>query len=160
MYVLEWPSYWGYKISVGLFAEGPNYWEGFLQYDPLITAIFLKKKMKSKYFTAIFIYVSCLFLYVEGHGAIVSPVSRNAIDRLLPWDERTPPEPCTCANSTAGSAGPHSKNGCDNAQACYWYSQGCTIGCPTCDSVNGRQQVDLCGLGRRNLDNNIFPFLL
>ena len=41
----------------------------------------------------------------------------------------------------------HLKEGCDNAQACYWYSQGCSIGCPTCDSVSGRVQIDLCGLG-------------
>ena len=40
------------------------------------------------------------------------------------------------------------KEGCDNAQACYWYSQGCSIGCPTCDSVSGRVQIDLCGLGK------------
>ena len=39
-------------------------------------------------------------------------------------------------------------SGCDNAQACYWYQQGCTIGCPTCDHVSGRVQVDLCGLGK------------
>ncbi len=85
---------------------------------------------------------------VTGHGALVNPLPRNAIDRLLPWDQRTPPEPCICANATAGSAGPDQPKGCDVAQACYWYSQGCSIGCPTCDSVNGRQQVDLCGLGK------------
>ena len=26
-------------------------------------------------------------------------------------------------------------------EACYWYQQGCSIGCPTCDSVSGRVQV-------------------
>lgn len=50
-----------------------------------------------------------------------------------------PPESsCDCANGTA----------CDNAQACYWYSQGCSIGCPECDSVNGRAQIDICGAGK------------
>ena len=34
-------------------------------------------------------------------------------------------------------------------QACYWYQQGCSIGCPTCDSVSGRVQVDICGLGKQ-----------
>lgn len=91
----------------------------------------------------------CVFtVLVNGHGALVDPPTRNRIDASLPWNMRTPPEPCTCANKTAGSAGPHSTEGCDNAQACYWYSQGCTIGCPTCDSVNGRQQADLCGKGK------------
>ena len=91
---------------------------------------------------------------VAGHGALVNPLSRNAIDRSLPWDERSPPQPCICANKTAGSAGPNFKEGCDNAQACYWYSQGCSIGCPTCDSVNGRQQVDLCGRGKKATIND------
>lgn len=30
----------------------------------------------------------------------------------------------------------------------YWYSQGCSIGCPKCDHKNGRLQIDLCGLGK------------
>ena len=50
------------------------------------------------------------------------------------------PTACACANTTDPA-------GCDNAQACYWYQQGCSIGCPTCDSVNGRKQIDLCGNG-------------
>jgi len=90
----------------------------------------------------------------HGHGAMVSPLARNAIDRSLPWDVRAPRQPCTCANTTAGSASAHSEEGCDNAQACYWYQQGCSIGCPTCDSVNGRQQVDLCGLGKEATIND------
>ena len=36
-----------------------------------------------------------------------------------------------------------------NTQAAYWYSQGCFIGCPTCDNASGRRQVDLCGLGKK-----------
>jgi len=91
---------------------------------------------------------------IQGHGALVNPLSRNAIDRALPWAERAPRQPCTCANTTAGSAGPHTQEGCDNAQACYWYQQGCSIGCPSCDSVNGRQQVDLCGLGKKATIND------
>jgi len=91
---------------------------------------------------------------VHGHGAMVNPLTRNAIDRSLPWSERAPRQPCTCANTTAGSAGPHTNAGCDNAQACYWYQQGCSIGCPSCDSVNGRQQVDLCGLGKKATIND------
>ena len=41
---------------------------------------------------------------VSGHGALVSPLSRNAVDKFLPWEERAPAQPCICANNTAGSA--------------------------------------------------------
>jgi len=99
----------------------------------------------------LFTFITAL---VNGHGSLVSPPSRNRIDHQLPWNQRTPPEACTCANATTGSAGPRSLKGCDNAQACYWYSQGCTIGCPKCDSVNGRLQQDLCGLGKKATINN------
>ena len=37
----------------------------------------------------------------------------------------------------------------DLEQASFWYSQGCYIGCPTCDNASGRRQVDLCGMGMR-----------
>ena len=49
--------------------------------------------------------------------------------------------------------------GCDNAQACYWYQQGCTIGCPTCDHVSGRVQVDLCGLGKVSVSTFVLCLL-
>jgi hypothetical protein len=38
---------------------------------------------------------------------------------------------------------------CHNGQASFWYSQGCFIGCPTCDGLSGRRQTDLCGLGKK-----------
>jgi len=38
---------------------------------------------------------------------------------------------------------------CHNGQASFWYSQGCFIGCPTCDHASGRRQTDLCGLGQK-----------
>ena len=38
---------------------------------------------------------------------------------------------------------------CTNGQASFWYSQGCFIGCPTCDNASGRRQTDLCGLGKK-----------
>jgi len=91
---------------------------------------------------------------VEGHGALVYPLSRNAVERSLPWLQRTPNTPCYCANLTAGTASASERSGCDNAQACYWYSQGCTIGCPTCDGTNGRVQIDLCGLGEKATIND------
>ena len=70
---------------------------------------------------------------VHGHGSLVSPRSRNSVDFLV--DVNTQP----CANVTGDA--------CNNGQASFWYSQGCFIGCPFCDHLSGRRQVDLCGLG-------------
>ena len=42
---------------------------------------------------------------------------------------------------------------CANGQAAFWYSQGCFIGCPTCDHASGRRQTDLCGLGMKPTNN-------
>lgn len=85
------------------------------------------------------VILSTLVSVAAGHGTLVSPLPRNAVDRVLPVKERTPRHPCSCANASGAS--------CDIGQSCYWYQQGCFIGCPTCDSVSGRRQVDLCGLG-------------
>ena len=78
---------------------------------------------------------------VAAHGTLVSPLPRNAVDRALPHEQRTPRHPCSCANVSVPNAT------CDIGQSCYYYQQGCSIGCPTCDSVSGRRQVDICGLG-------------
>jgi len=91
----------------------------------------------------------------NGHGSLVNPLSRNAIERSLPWDVRAPRSPCICANNTAGSRDKKHPTGCDVAQACYWYQQGCSIGCPTCDSVSGRVQIDICGLGKNATNNDV-----
>ena len=79
---------------------------------------------------------------VSGHGAIISPRSRNSVDYLV--GVNTPkdwPGNADCTNITGDD--------CHNGQADFYYSQGCTIGCPVCDHVNGRQQVDICGLGKK-----------
>ena len=87
-----------------------------------------------------FIFLSTV-ASVVAHGALVYPISRNAIDRQLPRSQRTPKHAPSCTNLTGAA--------CDNGQAQYWYSQGCFIGCPTCDSVSGRRQADVCGLGKK-----------
>ena len=52
---------------------------------------------------------------VLGHGALVHPLPRNAWDRALPKDERTPVhDGSPCTNLTGGS------EGCDIGQAQYW----------------------------------------
>ena len=73
---------------------------------------------------------------VAGHGAIVSPHSRNSIDYLVPISGVD-----ACRNVTGAQ--------CENGQAAHWYSQGCFIGCPTCDHESGRRQTDLCKLGMK-----------
>jgi hypothetical protein len=76
-----------------------------------------------------------LIAMVAGHGAMVQPRSRNAVDWLAGVNTQR------CSNSDGSK--------CNNGQAAFWYSQGCFIGCPTCDNASGRRQVDLCGLGKK-----------
>lgn len=86
------------------------------------------------------IVASATLAVVLGHGAIISPRSRNSVDYLV--GVNTPkdwPSNAGCTNITGDS--------CHNGQADFWYSQGCFIGCPVCDHMSGRRQVDLCGLG-------------
>lgn len=77
---------------------------------------------------------------VEGHGSIVSPRSRNSVDYLVNINT------ARCSNITGSK--------CNNGQASFWYSQGCFIGCPTCDNKSGRRQVDLCGKGKNQTLTN------
>ena len=74
----------------------------------------------------------------EAHGFLVSPPSRNARDGVLPeFAHSAFPEGtygCSCGNNSgvgceleAGLRG--------NGQPCLWFSQGCTIGCATCDNA-------------------------
>lgn len=81
-----------------------------------------------------------LLATVQAHGAMVSPRSRNSIDYLVGVNEQR------CSNITGAP--------CQNGQASFYYSQGCFIGCPTCDHVSGRQQVDKCGLGKQATIND------
>lgn len=75
----------------------------------------------------------------KGHGSMVTPRPRNSIDYLVKVNEEK------CSNVTGRD--------CHDGQAAFWYSQGCFIGCPTCDHVNGRVQTDLCGLGMKATNN-------
>mmetsp|Transcript_33210 Transcript_33210/g.86951 ORF Transcript_33210/g.86951 Transcript_33210/m.86951 type:complete len:374 (+) Transcript_33210:25-1146(+) len=72
-----------------------------------------------------------------GHGSMLLPPPRNAIDAELPaWANASHPmtgtiEPynCRCTNGTSP---------CANGQACFWFSQGCTVGCARCDGNGSR----------------------
>jgi hypothetical protein len=86
---------------------------------------------------------AALLVTVAGHGAVVLPRPRNAIDGALPpWSRGfnypvpTPPlgqaGACPIANRTSDH-----NSGLSGAlgQACFFFSNGCSIGCPSCDGV-------------------------
>jgi len=91
---------------------------------------------------------------VTGHGAVVFPPPRNAVDHdLPPWSGGVPnPIPgvdawCPFANGSTLSG--------SNGQACFWFSNGCSIGCPECDGKTRgpipnepqfAHKMDVCGL--------------
>lgn len=80
---------------------------------------------------------------VSAHASMIMPPPRNAIDsELEPWKSaagqplsRWPktgwiePYGCECVNGTSD---------CAPGQACFWFSQGCTIGCSKCDGNGAR----------------------
>mmetsp|Transcript_25476 Transcript_25476/g.76811 ORF Transcript_25476/g.76811 Transcript_25476/m.76811 type:complete len:367 (+) Transcript_25476:40-1140(+) len=116
-----------------------------------------------------------------GHMSLVVPISRNAVDRALPpwaggkwypyepncshpgatrpgepgWNPQVPSGcippgtdgwGCNCWNGTAP---------CDVAQSCFWFSQGCTIGCKACDGGGSNPNTrDRCKSGM-NATNNL-----
>jgi len=104
---------------------------------------------------------AALFLLPQlcaGHGAIVFPPSRNAVEgQLSPWAQGVPypvifnstsnqhqhptanyPQWCPIADSKKNDhTSPYDGIGLSgaNGQACYWFSNGCSIGCDECDGV-------------------------
>ena len=102
--------------------------------------------------------------FVDAHGSLVIPQTRNAIDRFAPqWKGGYPTVPdfpgtgrwglpnetcatrpwscqegCTCSNGTES---------CDVGQSCFWFSSGCTIGCDVCDG-DGRRDGTACRCGK------------
>ena len=77
---------------------------------------------------------------VSGHGMLVHPPSRNAVDRHLPlfangkWPWGS--DGCNCADNAGGCAAAASARAAGGGQACLWFSQGCTIGCPACTGLS------------------------
>lgn len=94
--------------------------------------------------------IACVTIFVagvHGHGAIISPRARNSVDYLAGVNApKAWPSDGGCVNNTGGP--------CHNGQAPFWYSQGCFIGCPECDHLSGRRQVDLCGKGKQATIND------
>ena len=90
-----------------------------------------------------------------GHGAMTFPPPRNSIDGTLP-DFQAWSYPCddthkgtNCkmtfcrdGKNCQGVCPKSSHNGqvdsltAANGQSCYWFSNGCTVGCSECDGTN------------------------
>eukprot|EP00037_Helgoeca_nana_P010731 m.94655 g.94655 ORF g.94655 m.94655 type:complete len:351 (-) comp20381_c0_seq1:152-1204(-) len=82
--------------------------------------------------------VAHLIALVIGHGAMLLPPPRNAIDSTIPgnnWGNGTNSTGkieilhCSCTNGTEA---------CRPGQSVFWFSQGCTPGCDSCDH-NGQR---------------------
>jgi len=82
---------------------------------------------------------------VHGHGAMLMPPPRNAIDSTIPgfdWGNGSTrtghlePLQATCANGTEA---------CHPGQSVFWFSQGCTPGCESCDGQGQRRRDQEAG---------------
>lgn len=97
--------------------------------------------------------VVLLIATVAAHSNLLLPNPRNAIDRDLPQfaNGQFPlvngSAGCTPTTSVCGCWCTNGTSVCESAQTCLFFSQGCSIGCPTCDGVSSRNQTDICGSG-------------
>ena len=106
-----------------------------------------------------------LAVCVSAHVQLLSPITRNTVDRDLPqWKGgrfgnntclRTPWQ-YTCWGGNCHN-GTHS---CDVGQNFLWFNQGCSIGCAKCDGQLGNNRTehgnnrDRCGSGMRATNND------
>ena len=102
--------------------------------------------MRSLAFAVALTSVAVLPVRVDSHGAMVTPPSRNAVDRHLPF-ENTQDYSCNCGCCREGCGAVKTCNvtgqgGCEapgarahmSGQPCLWFSQGCGIGCDSCNN--------------------------
>ena len=80
----------------------------------------------------------CLLPAAAAHSALTHPRPRNAIDAdELPWGGPVPyplPFEPWCPFPSREAAGVDDRNlSGANGQACFWFSNGCAIGCDECD---------------------------
>ena len=90
---------------------------------------------------------------VTGHAALSFPRPRNALDGALdPWSNWSFPCDAThrgaacaitfcedgknCAGSCPIQSGAKGGLNASNGQSCYWFSNGCTVGCERCDGTS------------------------
>ena len=88
----------------------------------------------------------------HGHGALSFPRPRNAIDgSIAPWSSWSYPcdkthrgdqckltfcedgQKCQGSCPISAHSGVKGALNASNGQACYWFSNGCTVGCSECD---------------------------
>eukprot|EP00656_Telonema_subtile_P018076 TRINITY_DN19740_c0_g4_i1.p1 TRINITY_DN19740_c0_g4~~TRINITY_DN19740_c0_g4_i1.p1 ORF type:complete len:386 (+),score=67.28 TRINITY_DN19740_c0_g4_i1:61-1218(+) len=90
---------------------------------------------------------ACVIVSVDAHGAVVDPPPRNAVDKdLSPWDGPVPANPPSVESMTGWCPSPN-KSGVvsgQNGQSCFWFSNGCAVGCDTCDG-SSRGPIPSCG---------------
>ena len=91
---------------------------------------------------SLYAFVLCFvgrFRATKQHGSITYPPPRNAIDSdEKPWSNPVPLsvpfEPwCPFPSATASASDPGRNLTGANGQACFWFSNGCAIGCDSCD---------------------------
>ena len=91
---------------------------------------------------------------VRGHGAVVNPPPRQAVDKdLLPWSGKVPRSFPNVESRTGWCPVPGSADGKpsgQNGQACFWFSNGCSVGCDACD---GSSRGPIPGAGGGNATN-------
>lgn len=94
------------------------------------------------------ILLFALVAAVAGHGAVTHPRPRQAIDgNLAPWNGQVPDpvpfnDPNWCAFPSNKSKD-HRHLWGSNGQACFWFNNGCDIGCDECDGTTG-QKIPCC----------------
>jgi hypothetical protein len=76
--------------------------------------------------SALYFPISLLLAsHAAGHGSVLYPPPRNAVERTLPeFANGSFPAghyDCSCTNGT--------ETHCESGQSCLWMHQGCTIGC-------------------------------
>eukprot|EP00937_MAST-01D_sp_MAST-1D-sp2_P003072 g3072.t1 len=83
----------------------------------------------------------------HGHGSMVQPPPRNAVERADPyWAGPAPADAAwshhvdtpICPTAAGGAAGLAGNLSLAQGQSCFWFSHGCTIFCDKCDGVTGR----------------------
>jgi len=100
------------------------------------------------------LFLLCFVRKINGHGAVVFPPPRNAVDNNIPPWSGEVPNPIPGVDAWCPVADGSKLSG-KNGQACFWFSNGCSIGCPKCDG-NTRgpipnqpefaHKMDVCGL--------------
>merc|ERR1711973_211912 len=117
--------------------------------------------MQMNYLTLFLTILLVKIVDVSGHGAVVYPPPRNSIDHgEKPWSGEVPQQVPAVSDPKNGvwcpvpSHGGENKTTGENGQACFWFSNGCSIGCPECDGTTRGPSIhtnkaDICGKNYR-----------